>query len=91
MKSILKTIGAAVQGGTIVLDRTRSHWETSQNPVNKYYSKDPYSQPQPVNYEGNTAIAESTLQKRQKTVHAVVHVKNLTVLEVILEEIWCMD
>ncbi|MEP0481598.1 MAG: trypsin-like peptidase domain-containing protein, partial [Nonlabens sp.] len=86
MKSFIKTLGIAVLGGAVVLGSYKFFFEensqksiyteqatTGENPV-------PIS---PVNYVNATSIAGVDFtEAAEKTVHAVVHVKNKTVARV---------
>jgi len=81
MKSILKSLGVAVLGGAVVLGSYKILFEeptASQIEV----ASDSLLTATPVNYNANgianTAAIDFT-EAAEKTVHAVVHVKNLTV------------
>ncbi len=79
MNSILKTMGAAVLGGTIVLGSYKVFIE--DQPESQLTIAQQSSLPAtPVSYAGNTSIAGVDFtEAAEKTVHAVVHVKNLTI------------
>jgi Do/DeqQ family serine protease len=80
MKSILKTMGAAVLGGTIVLGSYKVFIEDQPESQINITASDSLLPATPVSYEGNTTIAGVDFtEAAEKTVHAVVHVKNLTV------------
>lgn len=81
MKSLLKSLGAAVLGGAIVLGSYKIFFEPETSNL-----LEPTPQPSlittPVVYEEATTTAltgTDFTEAAEKTVHAVVHVKNLTV------------
>ncbi|WP_194852354.1 trypsin-like peptidase domain-containing protein [Nonlabens antarcticus] len=79
MKSILKTMGAAVLGGTIVLGSYKVFIE-DQPESQLTVATESFTPATPVSYEGSTSITGVDFtEAAEKTVHAVVHVKNLTV------------
>lgn len=80
MKSILKTVGAAVLGGAVVLGSYKILFEpTTQESLQ--VAQESFLPATPVSY--NAGAIESTAidftEAAEKTVHAVVHVKNQTV------------
>jgi len=79
MKSILKTMGAAVLGGAIVLGSYKVFIE-DETGSQIAITEESFLPATPVSYEGNTSIAGVDFtEAAEKTVHAVVHVKNMTV------------
>lgn len=79
MKSILKTMGAAVLGGTIVLGSYKVFIEDPKE-SQIAIAQESFLPTTPVSYDGNTSIAGIDFtEAAEKTVHAVVHVKNMTV------------
>jgi Do/DeqQ family serine protease len=80
MKSILKTMGAAILGGAIVLGSYMVFIEDQPESLINTSKSESLLPATPVSYEGNTSIAGvDFIEAAEKTVHAVVHVKNLTV------------
>ncbi|BAO56023.1 trypsin-like peptidase domain-containing protein [Nonlabens marinus] len=80
MNSILKTMGAAVLGGTIILGSYKIFIEDSPESQIQIGNTESFLPVTPVSYEENTSIAGVDFtEAAEKTVHAVVHVKNLTV------------
>lgn len=78
MKSILKTVGAAVLGGAVVLGSYKILIEPT--PEAGIAAQESILTATPVNYTGDASIASIDFtEAAEKTVHAVVHVKNQTV------------
>lgn len=85
MKSFIKTLGVAMLGGAIVLGSYKFFLE--EVPLQPTYPKQTRIEDavstSPVNYVANTSIAGVDFtEAAEKTVHAVVHVKNKTVARV---------
>ncbi|WP_298955815.1 trypsin-like peptidase domain-containing protein [uncultured Nonlabens sp.] len=86
MKSFIKTLGIAVLGGAVVLGSYKFFFE--QNAQNYKYTEQTITEEKPVsispvNYVNPTSIAGIDFtEAAEKTVHAVVHVKNKTVARV---------
>ncbi len=80
MKSILKSLGVAILGGAVVLGSYKVLFEPE---TNKNLETSPATSliTTPVTYNEDTAALTGTdfTEAAEKTVHAVVHVKNLTV------------
>ncbi|WP_304015465.1 trypsin-like peptidase domain-containing protein [Nonlabens dokdonensis] len=85
MKSFIKTLGIAILGGAVVLGSYKFFIE--EKPQQLSYKNtaliEDATPVQKVNYTENTTIAGVDFtQAAEKTVHAVVHVKNKTVTRV---------
>ncbi|SCY09788.1 Do/DeqQ family serine protease [Nonlabens sp. Hel1_33_55] len=79
MKSILKSVGAAVLGGAVVLGSYKILFEPTTD-SNIEIAHESIIEATPVSYTGNAIPnAVDFTEAAEKTVHAVVHVKNLTV------------
>ncbi|QJP35368.1 PDZ domain-containing protein [Nonlabens sp. Ci31] len=85
MKSFIKTLGIAILGGAVVLGSYKFFFE--EDPLQRTYTKQTQIEDtlsvSPVNYVASTSIAGVDFtEAAEKTVHAVVHVKNKTVSRV---------
>jgi len=85
MKSFIKTLGIAILGGAVVLGSYKFFFE--EDLLQHTYSKQKHIEDtlpvSPVNYVTATSIAGVDFtQAAEKTVHAVVHVKNKTLARV---------
>lgn len=85
MKSFIKTLGIAILGGAVVLGSYKFFFE--EDPLQHIYPKQTTIEDtvsvSPVNYVANTSIAGVDFtEAADKTVHAVVHVKNKTLARV---------